>query len=282
MNTKKHLRRRGIIGTLMCTSFLLFLVIIANQETRIPWQAQLINCDGMPYGYPGCPTKEEVIENQTYPENCGDGYIDVADGEECDNGRFNGLSECTDICKLLFCGDGIVSPFLNEECEPDVQEVYVIDDQTGQLTTEIRFIVASCGRVCSPPSCDENGVCIGGCNVTFKDECTGDDPAPVNIPVTEVEQESTINEDELHPAAPGFATCGDGVVGGSEECDDGNRYNFDACTNECKQPQCGDGIREGSEECDDGNRYDFDNCPNDCFIAVCGDGVRESSEDCDD
>jgi cysteine-rich repeat protein len=49
------------------------------------------------------------------------------------------------------------------------------------------------------------------------------------------------------------ARCGNGIVEGTEECDDGNLNNNDACTSACKNAQCGDGIlRTGVEECDNG------------------------------
>jgi hypothetical protein len=39
---------------------------------------------------------------------CGDGKVDTAQGEECDNGQFNDDSKfCTSSCKLATCGDGI-------------------------------------------------------------------------------------------------------------------------------------------------------------------------------
>jgi cysteine-rich repeat protein len=72
--------------------------------------------------------------------------------------------------------------------------------------------------------------------------------------------------------------CGDGIVGETEQCDDGNTESFDGCSEacnfECTDPtgtvcfmvRCGNGITESTEECDDGNSNDFDNCRNDCTI----------------
>jgi cysteine-rich repeat protein len=45
---------------------------------------------------------------------------------------------------------------------------------------------------------------------------------------------------------------------------------------------CGNGIIDGCEECDDGNAVDSDGCPNSCQLRFCGDGVLDPSEDCDD
>jgi cysteine-rich repeat protein len=78
--------------------------------------------------------------------------------------------------------------------------------------------------------------------------------------------------------------CGDGIVNGDEECDDGNRVDKeDRCSNACKSIGCGNGRVEGSETCDDGNELDGDSCPGNCVAVQCGDGVvdRAGGEACD-
>jgi len=61
-----------------------------------------------------------------------------------------------------------------------------------------------------------------------------------------------------------YSLCGDSQVGLSEDCDDGNSVDSDACTNACTTAACGDGIvQEGVEPCDDGNDDPFDACTND-------------------
>ena len=69
-------------------------------------------------------------------------------------------------------------------------------------------------------------------------------------------------------------TCGDGVVEGTEQCDDSNRDPFDGCDSNCKvEPRCsngactsfcGDGLKFPGEDCDDGNRRDGDGCSSTC------------------
>ena len=113
--------------------------------------------------------------------------------------------------------------------------------------------------------------------------------------------------------------CGDGIVVGDEECDDGNTDNFDGCSSSCvvevgwtcnstraesEIPEsicrtiCGDGIRVGPETCDDGDLLSDDGCSSICqvecgfsctfsdgldkCIAECGDGIRARVEECDD
>lgn len=79
-------------------------------------------------------------------------------------------------------------------------------------------------------------------------------------------------------------TCGDGIVGGDEVCDDGNESADDGCTPSCRIPpgQCGDGVLDPKEECDDGNREDDDFCTNKCLRQLCRNGIVDASEECDD
>lgn len=77
--------------------------------------------------------------------------------------------------------------------------------------------------------------------------------------------------------------CGNGIIDGDEECDDGNSDDNDACSNSCTSAVCGDGITQSSngEECDDGG--ESSTCDNDCTIASCGDGTINTTagETCD-
>jgi MYXO-CTERM domain-containing protein len=82
--------------------------------------------------------------------------------------------------------------------------------------------------------------------------------------------------------------CGNGALEGTEQCDDGNQDDGDACRNDCTTPPmaiCGDGTVAPGEACDDGNQDDTDACKSDCTAnapARCGDGVVQSGEQCDD
>src|SRR6185295_11438873 len=49
----------------------------------------------------------------------------------------------------------------------------------------------------------------------------------------------------------GFKNCGNGVIDGNEECDDGNLDDDDACLSTCEPNVCGDGFVDlGVEQCD--------------------------------
>ncbi|HEY8427051.1 MAG TPA: hypothetical protein VIL20_01700, partial [Sandaracinaceae bacterium] len=100
--------------------------------------------------------------------------------------------------------------------------------------------------------------------------------------------------------------CGNGVVEGDEECDEGENNSDtapDACRTDCTLPRCGDGVIDGGETCDGtelGGRTCADEgfasgtlrCAADCGSfdtsscseepgPTCGDGVREGTEACD-
>ncbi|MBK8262289.1 MAG: hypothetical protein IPK80_13250 [Nannocystis sp.] len=62
--------------------------------------------------------------------------------------------------------------------------------------------------------------------------------------------------------------CGDGYVGGDEECDGGEgNSDVGACTSECKNNVCGDGnLYVGVEACDDGNVDGDDGCSAVCAV----------------
>ena len=106
------------------------------------------------------------------------------------------------------------------------------------------------------------------------------------------------------------AICGDGVVEGTESCDDGGTAAGDGCDPTCNfepgyvctgspsvcVPDCGDGMIVGAETCDDGGTAAGDGCSATCTIEsgygcmgapstcapVCGDGMIIGAETCDD
>ncbi|HTQ02806.1 MAG TPA: DUF4215 domain-containing protein [Polyangiaceae bacterium] len=84
--------------------------------------------------------------------------------------------------------------------------------------------------------------------------------------------------------------CGDGMVSGTEECDDGiNKGGYNQCAPGCVfGPRCGDGVvqTEYGEVCDDGvNAGNYGGCGPDCQPGPrCGDGIvqTQDGEVCDD
>lgn len=80
------------------------------------------------------------------------------------------------------------------------------------------------------------------------------------------------------------SSCGNGMVDAGEQCDDGDGVNDNACSNTCQKNNlnCGNGTLDDDEECDDGNDVNDDECTNHCTEARCGDGIVQAGEDCDD
>jgi cysteine-rich repeat protein len=71
-----------------------------------------------------------------------------------------------------------------------------------------------------------------------------------------------------------LVTCGDGVKGPGEQCDDGNRSDGDTCESNCTLPVCGNGIKDPGEQCDDGGAASG-TCEADCTLPSvpdCSDG----------
>lgn len=86
--------------------------------------------------------------------------------------------------------------------------------------------------------------------------------------------------------------CGDGIVAGDEQCDDGanNGMGYGFCSAECTPgPRCGDAVLDAEEQCDNGVNVDAyyvtaESCAPGCvFPGFCGDGLLDSAfaEECD-
>ncbi|MCA9674278.1 MAG: DUF4215 domain-containing protein, partial [Myxococcales bacterium] len=84
--------------------------------------------------------------------------------------------------------------------------------------------------------------------------------------------------DDVCVVANPNSVCGDGVITGSEQCDDGddNADAPDACRVNCRRARCGDGIVDQLEQCDDGGRADGDGCSRICELEGEPDGCCSS------
>ncbi len=249
------------IALVLCTLATVGLSVVAHARLL----GAVSDCVGKPYGTPGCPVKSSSSSSQSL--TCGNAILET--GEECDLGATrNGFSNCTKDCRTLFCGDHLISPALKEECEPEYEEVYALDPETGELIIEVQYLAASCGMICTVPTCDAQGNCSGGCKRMFLNAC--------------VQSSSSANMQATDAAPSTLMQCGNALVDGGEQCDDGNTVNIDTCTNDCRISVCGDSIVQIWEQCDDGNRVDTDACSNTCLSPACGDGFVQTGEECDD
>ena len=198
-----------------------------------------------------CPNDCPVI---IIIEPCGNGSCDTGQGEGCETcpqdcgscSVCNGIcdesdySQCPSDCETnTFCGDQIVTPENGEVC----------DD--GELNGSIGY----CGIDCK--SYSTNAVCGDG-KIEAPENCEGD---------VFLEQRPA-QDCNLNTCIAEY--CGDGLVNGSEQCDDGNNENGDDCDSACGQW----GIC-GNRQCDDGESVYT--CPEDCLNS-CGNGICEEQD----
>ncbi|MAJ61836.1 MAG: hypothetical protein CBC48_19085 [bacterium TMED88] len=66
-----------------------------------------------------------------------------------------------------------------------------------------------------------------------------------------------------------FTVCGDSIVEGNENCDDGNAFSGDGCSEYCRLEICGNGTLDFGETCDDGNTTPGDGCSEVCQTEAC-------------
>ncbi|MED5463219.1 MAG: SUMF1/EgtB/PvdO family nonheme iron enzyme [Myxococcota bacterium] len=175
------------------------------------------------------------------------GVVD-GDFEECDDGNNSDGDACLSTCRVARCGDGVVQVGV-EECD-DGNDV-----STDACLNSCKDAVCGDGVVWPEMEGCDDGDAISGGEGTCDSNCWG------------------------------IQACGDSVTSGTEECDDGNDVETDACLTGCVRARCGDGhIRAGEEACDDNNRIDKDTCSNACVVRTpqCGDGVLDDGEVCDE
>ena len=251
---------------------------------------------------------------------CGDGLL--VGSEACDDGNGSNGDGCSSTCTIepgwmcmngsgdpastctTTCGDGIIVG--TETCDDgngssgDGCSSSCTIEPGWMCTGQPSACSTTCGDgiVAGPEGCDDGNTHSGdGCSST----CTVE-------PGWVCHAGSGSGTDGS--ASVCSDSCGDGVVTGGEQCDDGNTHSGDGCSQDCTiEPgyactgapsvctaNCGDGMIDGSEQCDDGNTHSGDGCSSSCgiepgwmcagqpssCITTCGDGLRVGAEQCDD
>jgi cysteine-rich repeat protein len=97
--------------------------------------------DGVIQGGAGevCDTMGEsaMCDDDCTTPSCGDGNANAAAGEECDDGNMNNLDGCTNLCKVSFCGDGVVQ--MPEQCD-DGADNDIFDGCKPDCTKSARYV----------------------------------------------------------------------------------------------------------------------------------------------
>lgn len=212
------------------------------------------------------------------------------------------------------CGDSVVNG--SEACDGDYDAwsgalCYGGDDDGEACTTDSECDSGQCGSDGAHPdtydACGASTTCVGGADEG--EACASGatcDSGTCSSFTYDLSRSRTCQAScGWDTATPGGWTdclggtqvCGDGTVQGSEECDDGNADDTDACTASCELNVCGDGhVYSGVESCDSGDRNgqectaDYEATCNYCTSTCqykttsgtyCGDGVVNGTEFCD-
>ena len=230
-----------------------------------------------------CDTKgaSPTCDADCSPVRCGDGMVNAAAGESCEEGAVNTQS-CDADCTAPMCGDGFVNT-LTEGCDGGANNSNTIPN--------------TCRTDCRPAHCgdgvtDNGEACdTAGNSPTCDADCT---PAScgdgfINAALGETCDDGAANSNTVANACRTscrVASCGDNVTDSGEACDLGGISN-DECDADCTRPSCGDGFLNmgAGERCDNGvlnSNTVADACRTTCRPAGCGDVVVDTGEQCDD
>ncbi len=262
------------------------------------------DCSNVESGYT-CPTAGVACTLAKVP--CGNAVFDV--GEACDDGNTSGGDGCSADCKiepgyvctqlgapcttLAFCGDGATQPARGESC--DDANATAGDGCSPTCRIEGGW---ACSTVTSPSTCNYTVACgdkkLGLGELCDDGNTVGGDGCSANCKAVETGY--------VCPSvgAKCRAVCGDSLIVGLEQCDDGHKCSDgSACASAVDCTGKGDGQCRGrsGDGCDDNCQFENDtvkdanglpsywSCPTagaPCTRTVCGNGKTEGAEPCDD
>ncbi|MBT3720966.1 DUF4215 domain-containing protein [archaeon] len=182
---------------------------------------------------------------------CGDGYL--WDGEEiCDDGNDNDNDACRNDCTIANCGDGVLD--FGEECDDGnlVNTDACLDNCQDADCTD--GYVWQGIETCDDGNTDQTDLCNNICELTYCGDTITQNPNGLGT------NGATGIGDEICDSEVGAAcTTVDGYVGNNDCLADCSTYTTCVTTE-----YCGDGIINGNEDCDDGNNLNGDGCSATC------------------
>lgn len=204
-------------------------------------------CDDGPDN--GKPNKCNATCTGTTAAVCGNNIIEA--GEDCDDGA-SGSATCTTTCKTSTCGDGIVNAAAGETCDngPDNGQPNKCNATCDGMTPSV------CGNNVTEAGedCDAGPNGSATCTTTCKTSVCGD--SIINTLAGETCDDGIDNgkPNKCNATCNGTtaAVCGNNVVEAGEDCDEGG-VDHATCNADCTTAVCGDGYHNpaAGEECDE-------------------------------
>lgn len=215
--------QNGVVGS-GCTSSCAYACVDPSTDCASPPACQQVTCNA-----------QHACETAPDPS---------LDGTSCGTDLVCASGTCTSPTAM--CGNGIVES--GEQCD--------FGTSNGPGTG----CELSCQYSCTSTSCDDGNACNGTetCNSITVNGSTGQ-KCSAGAPAGDGTSCGTANI--CIDKACVLSTCGDGYVDASagESCEPPNTATCDA---DCQT--CGDGIRGADEQCDDGNTTNLDGCDGAC------------------
>ncbi|MBI5509046.1 MAG: fibro-slime domain-containing protein [Deltaproteobacteria bacterium] len=265
-------------------------------------------------GGDGCDPTCSTVEPGWYCPTVGKACAPLACGdsmqrgfEECDDGNATNSDGCSSTCHLeVRCGNGRVDSSeqcdLGGQCSGDASRLCIVDATCKAVNaawTCAPRTSTSCsgacqllaGQTCAPMTCGNSNCELGECS-SCPGDCTGLCTSPCGNGSCAGGETSASCASDCGAASQCRATagtsCGNGILEGTERCDDFNPTTGDGCSATCAiEPVHTSGVDIGKGHgcyavrgvaCGTGSGNG--NCP--CQHTSCGDGVRQGGEACDD
>ena len=213
-----------------------------------------------------CTSSCQIAAGET--SYCGDGRTDAENEEECDNGTDNGRNECAYgetsciLCNgdcqtfegaVSYCGDGKIDEAGGEACDK-------ADPQVGDGEGTGNRCSDDCTVNCFEHATWNGTECVPD---TMQAECE-DLPDNADWNYTGTITQTWSGEEWLPSTTPFYSAEPGQTTDCSFKCKENYEWNENA--SECQpEAHCGDGILSGDEECDDGeDNGDYGYCKTDC------------------
>ncbi|MDP2343152.1 MAG: IPT/TIG domain-containing protein [Deltaproteobacteria bacterium] len=215
--------------------------------------------------------------------------FDAADTDPC------APNPASPACSADSDDDGVTDAFDpadGDPCVPNLGATNCDDDDDGAFPPADPRNTDPCVPDSNHTLCEDDDDRDGVSNPNDADDSDGCVPALLSLTCDNDDDgvPAPFDANESNGCVPDLASatcviCGDGLLRGSEACDDDNGDDADGCSADCAvepgftcsgQPSeclevCGDSIQGPREECDDGNVDDGDGCSSLC-LRECGDG----------